>query len=134
MKRLLTLLLLIASPVSAIDWHVYVSSDPSDGRNTHEVEISTNATRVKLEGSKVKACGVGDIKTGSLPPYFTFESRLLGCDLKDGTEIAIEATCLRNEDSFNITYLYLYNNKHLYELSIQCLESKPKEKQNEEAH
>lgn len=132
MKRLLGLIALamLALPAvshASIDWYVYVSSDPSDGRNTQKVDISTSATTIPMI-SATAACGIGPIKSSSIQPYFTFESRMLGCDLPDGSEVAIQATCTNEADYSTISYMYLYNNKHMYELSVQCLNTKPKEK------
>lgn len=124
MKKWFFLLLLLAKPVSAMEWHVYVSSDPSDGRNTQEVAITTNTTQVLLPGSTLQ-CEVSPVKVEEVKP-FAFETRMLGCDLPGESGVAIQASCLLNDDQFEFSYLYLYNNKHVYEMSMQCLGSKEK--------
>lgn len=127
MKKILYLLCLVAMPASAIDWHVYVSTDPSDGRNTHEVAVSTNGARLDLPGATVK-CMVTNVVTVPVPPYFNLEGRYLQCDFLDGSQVAQFTGCLQEEDQLHINALYVQNLRKLYEISVQCLNTKPGEK------
>lgn len=135
MKNLLFLILLTAVPASATDWHVYVSTDPSDGRNQHEVAVSTSGARLDLPGATVK-CVVTNVVTVAVPPFFELDGRYLQCDFLDGSQVAQFTGCLRQTDNtpleqHSLNAMYIQNLGKLFEISVQCLDTTAKKPESD---